>query len=1350
MPLRNRLLAYLMCYAFLAVHAILGQNAELIDSDQIRSTKPTNPFIVNADGKLTFKGEWTLSGSADGLWYTVSQVFEPSPAPGATAPGSSTIDIIFNEVMDMATVPTNLSVKDGADLDIAGTWTQNGAMLTFTPETVYFPGDSVTVAFTDQLQGSNGLWQPINFSWSFSVDNTPNFTSQAQWTVEENNTLVGTVTVDHDLGASVNYTLSGLDAALFQITNNGNDGILEFVEAPDYEHPQDIGGDQVYDVTVTAADGPDSRDQILTITVQDVNDLPVFTSTSVPSLDENLTFVQRVLAADQDLDTLTFSLVGGVDLAAFDIDPTLGDLTFSTPPNFDDPGDADGDNVYEVTVAVNDGIGLDVTQDLAVTVLDVNEPPTITLEDTLSLDENQTLVTSITAEDEDAGTTLSYALAGGADVAFFDIDAITGYLTMNTPPDYEVPSDANSDRIYEVTVAVSDGFNPSVEQDLAIDILNIVDPPTITSPSTNDTPENTTDVVTLSAVGEVGATLVYTIIGGTDQGLFEIEPSSNLLRFIAAPNFEDPADLDANNTYEVQIRVSDGALFTDQAITINLIDVNEPPSIETPASVDIFENQIVPLVVWADDEDANSVLTYSVIGGPDFDDFNIDADDGTLSFVTFPNFENPTDSDLDNTYIVEVAVSDGEFTDTQTITITATDRKAFLTRWNANKEGGKYVLLPVWQGALDDDYAITWGDGTIDFVVGNDPGILSHDYPADGPDEYVIAIEGKISGWKTGGYGWYTFDDFLEVMAWGDLTYSGNGAVTAFKDCANLEITAIDTLDLTNATYINEMFRNCTSITSIPSINAWDVANVRSMDGVFQGATNFNSDLDLWDVREVKSMGSMFQGASQFNGAIGSWVVSNVEDMSEMFQGASTFNQDIGNWNMGNIEFIKAMFHDAENFNRDLDSWALSNIKDFSNMFRGATNFDGKVSTWNMDSARSLSHMFDGASSFNQDVNAWDVGGVTDFSYMFALATSFNQDLDNWRPYSALNMSRMFLGASSFNGIVDIWFALSGSFPVEDLSAMFMQATSFNQHVTWNNASPKHVIGMFQGASAFNKIVRLDLSNVKDMAGFFKGAVSFNQPLFLFFSSGYQLESLAGMFAGASSFNQEILLPTITVKYMNGLFDGATAFNKQLNPSHWDFRNVETMDFMFRDAIAYNQNMGAWNIESVTTMSNMLVGSGLSVGNYDATLAGWSAQNVRNDISLTATGLEYCDEASRDILTDTYGWRIFGDALSSSCGSARSAENLEVETTEVLEDVKAIEGLRLYPNPADHFFVLEMENFEGVWATLSDLSGKVVSVPVELKYPTTEFDLGSLTDRILFLHLDRPDGSVTLRILRQD
>ena len=51
--------------------------------------------------------------------------------------------------------------------------------------------------------------------------------------------------------------------------------------------------------------------------------------------------------------------------------------------------------------------------------------------------------------------------------------------------------------------------------------------------------------------------MTYAILG-PDAGLFTIDPDSGVLTFNTPPNFEAPADADANNVYEIDVQAADG------------------------------------------------------------------------------------------------------------------------------------------------------------------------------------------------------------------------------------------------------------------------------------------------------------------------------------------------------------------------------------------------------------------------------------------------------------------------------------------------------------------------------------------------------------------------------------------------------------------------------------------------------------------------------------------------------------------------------------------------------------------------------------------------------------------------
>jgi glucose/arabinose dehydrogenase len=101
------------------------------------------------------------------------------------------------------------------------------------------------------------------------------------------------------------------------------------------------------------------------------NSPPTFTSASTVSIVENSTQAYQASATDGDNDPLSYSIAGGADAARFTINGT-GQLSFVSTPNFEQPADADANNVYAVTLSVSDG-KTSVTRDVQVTVTNSKE-----------------------------------------------------------------------------------------------------------------------------------------------------------------------------------------------------------------------------------------------------------------------------------------------------------------------------------------------------------------------------------------------------------------------------------------------------------------------------------------------------------------------------------------------------------------------------------------------------------------------------------------------------------------------------------------------------------------------------------------------------------------------------------------------------------------------------------------------------------------------------------------------------------------------------------------------------------------------------------------------------------------
>jgi len=89
--------------------------------------------------------------------------------------------------------------------------------------------------------------------------------------------------------------------------------------------------------------------------------------------------------------------------------------------------------------------------------------------------------------------------------------------------------------------------------------------------------ENGTAVATLTATDATAVS--WSATGGVDLGLFSLS-SGGVLTFNGAKNYEAPDDNGANHVYDLSVQVTDAAgNTTTQAITVNLTDVNEAPTV---------------------------------------------------------------------------------------------------------------------------------------------------------------------------------------------------------------------------------------------------------------------------------------------------------------------------------------------------------------------------------------------------------------------------------------------------------------------------------------------------------------------------------------------------------------------------------------------------------------------------------------------------------------------------------------------------------------------------------------------------------------------------------------------------
>ncbi|KKK73520.1 hypothetical protein LCGC14_2893010, partial [marine sediment metagenome] len=334
------------------------------------------------------------------------------------------------------------------------------------------------------------------------------------------------------------------------------------------------GADNTYEVEVTASDGANTDVQTITVTVTDVGE-------------------GGPVIADLGGDTVAFT--------------------------------EDGEAIYidnGSNASVSDGGGTDYNGGYLL----IHRQANFTANDTLSIDINS---------DSDADNTTGIYVSGSEvrydNVAIGDIgldgtgsndlridfgsaaanDAAVGALLQaiqfnnsGAPPD-------TTNRIARITL--NNSADTSADNDVTITVAQNLNNPVITSDGGAATAgvnaaENQTAVTTVTATDADGSSPTFTITGGEDQAKFGIDLNSGVLTFGAAPDYEVPTDVGANNTYIVEVTAGDGANTDVQTITVTVTNVNEEP---------VITSDPVTIVQWGQKDGQTDILTERIDGDAD-------------------------------------------------------------------------------------------------------------------------------------------------------------------------------------------------------------------------------------------------------------------------------------------------------------------------------------------------------------------------------------------------------------------------------------------------------------------------------------------------------------------------------------------------------------------------------------------------------------------------------------------------------------------------------------------------------------------------------------------------------------
>lgn len=410
---------------------------------------------------------------------------------------------------------------------------------------------------------------------------------------------------------------------------------------------------------------------------------------------------------------------------------------------------------------------------------------------------------------------------------------------------------------------------------------------------------------------------------------------------------------------------------------------------------------------------------------------------------------------------------------------------SFFTSWDTNNtstgsSASNQVALPLLATGVY-NFLVDWGDGNQDFITAWDQPEATHTYAA--PGVYQINFGGLVQGWS--------FNDagdklkLLSVSQWGSFQLTNE---SDFFGCANLDITAIDELNIAGVTDFTSLFEGCSSLVYNATINDWDTSPIETFAQMFSGCTSFNQNLNNWDTSASNNFSLMFFSCTVFNGNLSGWSVSG--NLSSMFENCAAFTGNtvttwvvnptvcfrtfkacdlfnpstMTNWNVSGCSSFQEMFDNCDILNTNFTGWTLGPNALCTSMFRSCTAFVGTgLDTWTANMSN-IQSMFRFTPNFNTSVNQFNITNVTFLTNVFE-GSAYNQSLAGWNTANVRLMGFCFASSSFNNSSITGWNTAS----LESLLNTFANNTVFNQNLaSWNVTALTDATNCLLNATGFS------------------------------------------------------------------------------------------------------------------------------------------------------------------------------------------------------------------------------------------------------------------------------------------
>jgi len=488
------------------------------------------------------------------------------------------------------------------------------------------------------------------------------------------------------------------------------------------------------------------------------NNAPVLNPINNQEVDEGALLEFNIVATDADGNSLTLQISNKPSGANF-TDNGDNTATFSWTPTHSDAGNHEG-----VLFVASDG-QLKDSEEITITVGDVNRPPVLEPIGNQQVDENTLLVFTTTASDPDNDVLSFQATNIPTGLTFTDNG--DGTATVSWTPDC-----TQAGTYPDITIEVDDG-DLSDSETIQITVMNINGPPYFTGTIPDiEGDENTTLVI--------------------DPAPYVEDPDGEQLNFSYSDYFDDQGrwitTYNDAGIYTVTATITDGIDTIEQAIQVTVNDINRPPSAELTLSTYTVNK----------DEAFGVYLVVSDIDGDNMS-YTLERDGLQIAFGSIVDtYETSISIDAAGDHIITATVTDsggGVAPDggllTKTIDVidpnqSRSDFYPVLGDFNGDAVtdlGLHNNSTGVWEIAISDDGEFTSAfDWLSSFGTSKDWATLGGDFNADGYND--IGIYNNTTGeckiaLSTGSsfieqqISWLTFSD--ASYDWQPLTGDFNG-----------------------------------------------------------------------------------------------------------------------------------------------------------------------------------------------------------------------------------------------------------------------------------------------------------------------------------------------------------------------------------------------------------------------------------------------------------------------------------------------------------------------------------------------------------------------------------------------